>query len=270
MNAVACRVIGASCRRGDREVLRDVSLDVEHGRVLALVGPNGAGKSSLLGLLAADLHPSAGRVEILGRDAQSWRPRDLAVHRSVLLQANEVSFAFSVADVVEMGRSPWLGRSDAEDDQRAVENAVERADIGHLLDRPFTALSGGEKARVSLARVLAQDTEVVLLDEPTAALDLRHQEEVMVVARELADRGRAVVVVLHDLSVAAAYADRVAVVDAGRLVAHGRPHEVLTPERVEATYGIAVHVVRTPDGHLSVIPQRGSSRPPEFPDNVSP
>lgn len=258
MSAVACRVLAASCRRGDREVLHDVTLDVERGTVLALVGPNGAGKSSLLGLLAADLAPSAGRVEILGRDAGAWRPRDLAVHRSVLLQANEVSFAFTVAEVVQMGRNPWLGRSDAAEDRRAIESAVDRADVHHLLDRPFTALSGGEKARASLARVLAQDTDIVLLDEPTAALDLRHQEEVMAVARELAERGRAVVVVLHDLSVAAAYADRVAVVDAGRLVAHGTPEDVLTPELVEATYGIAVHVVRTPDGHLSVVPRRST------------
>ena len=257
---VAYEARGVTCRLGGREIIHDVDLDVRHGEVLALVGPNGAGKSTLLGALTGDVPVAAGEVRLEGRPLGSWSASDLARARSVLLQANQVSFPFTVREVVEMGRSPWLGRATAEEDADAIAAAVERTDISHLLDRAFTALSGGEKARASLARVLAQQTDVVLLDEPTAALDLRHQEEVMVVARSLAASGRAVVVVLHDLSLAAARADRIAMVDRGRIVAAGAPSDVLTPERIESVYGIAVHVLTdTPDGHLIVVPHRERS-----------
>lgn len=270
MNA-ACAVRSVTCRRGGRPVLRDVSLEVLPREVLALVGPNGAGKSSLLGVLAGDLGVAEGEVELGGRPIGSWAPRELARQRSVLLQANDVSFPFRAAEVVEMGRSPWAGIATLADDATALARAVAQADVEHVMGRPYTTLSGGERARVSLARVLAQDTQVVLLDEPTAALDLRHQEEVMAVARDLARAGRAVVVVLHDLSVAAAWADRIAIIDAGRLVARGRPVDVLTEDRVLEVYGIAVHVVRTPDGHVAVVPRRavGAGAASQQPDEVS-
>ncbi|MCD9155323.1 heme ABC transporter ATP-binding protein [Aeromicrobium duanguangcaii] len=258
--SAAYEVRGVTCRLGGREIVHGVDLDVHHGEVLALVGPNGAGKSTLLGTLTGDVAVESGEVRLQGRPLAQWSPADLARARGVLLQANQVSFPFTVREVVEMGRSPWVGRTTAEQDDAAIAEAVDRTDIAHLLDRPFTALSGGEKARASLARVLAQQTDVVLLDEPTAALDLRHQEEVMVVARDLAAAGRAVIVVLHDLSLAAARADRIAMLAGGRMVSVGTPAEVLTPERVESVYGIAVHVLTdTPDGHLIVVPHRGLS-----------
>lgn len=254
---VAYEVRGLTCRLGGREIVTDVDLDVRHGEVLALVGPNGAGKSTMLGALTGDIPAERGEIRLGGRPLSEWAARDLARARAVLLQANQVSFPFTVRQVVEMGRSPWIGRSTEEEDNAAIEEAIDVTDIRHLLDRPFTALSGGEKARASLARVLAQRTDVVLLDEPTAALDLRHQEEVMVVARSLAIAGRAVVVVLHDLSLAAARADRIAIIDTGRVVSVGPPEEVLTPDRVAAVYGIGVHILSdTPDGHLIVVPHR--------------
>ncbi|MFS0886442.1 heme ABC transporter ATP-binding protein [Aeromicrobium sp. 179-A 4D2 NHS] len=256
----AYEVRGLTCRLGGREIVRGVDLEVRHGEVLALVGPNGAGKSTLLGALTGDVPVASGEILLEGRPLGQWSSADLARARSVLLQANQVSFPFTVREVVEMGRSPWLGRSTAQEDEAAIAEAIERTDIAHLLDRPFTALSGGERARASLARVLAQRTPVVLLDEPTAALDLRHQEDVMVVARDLAAAGRAVVVVLHDLSLAAARADRMAIVEAGRIVGIGTPADVLTPETVERVYGIAVHVLTdTPDGHPIVVPHRERS-----------
>lgn len=253
----AYEVRGLTCRLGGRDIVTGVDLDVRHGEVLALVGPNGAGKSTLMGALTGDVAAAEGRIRLDGRDLHDWSARDLARQRAVLLQANQVSFPFTVREVVEMGRNPWVGHASAAEDDEAIAQAVDVTDIGHLLDRPFTALSGGEKARASLARALAQRTPVVLLDEPTAALDLRHQEEVLLVARDLAAQGRAVVVVLHDLSLAAARADRVAVVDAGRIVAVGSPEDVLTPARVTEVYGIGVHVLTdTPDGHLLVVPRR--------------
>lgn len=268
---VSYRVRGLECRLGGRTVLAGVDLDIVGGEVLALVGPNGAGKSTLLGALAGDRHPVAGTVSLAGRPLAEWPQRDLARQRAVLLQANQVSFPFTVAEVVEMGRSPWQGLPEADEDDAAIAEAVRQTDTADLLGRRFTALSGGEKARVSLARVLAQRTPVVLLDEPTAALDLRHQEDVMAISRALAAAGRTVVTVLHDLSLAAAWADRIAMLSLGRLVAVGAPAEVLTADRIAEVYGVDVHVLTdTPDGRLIIVPKRGfSDRVSPFSDTVS-
>lgn len=251
----AYEVRNLGVRLDRRDILANVSLDVSRGKVLALVGPNGAGKSTLLGALSGDLRPSAGSIRFFGQELRSWTPRALARHRSVLLQANEVSFAFTVRQVVEMGRSPWWGLDDVEGDERFIADALKRTDTAHLLDRAFSTLSGGEKARVSLARVLAQNAEVVLLDEPTAALDLRHQEEVMTLARDIASEGRTVIVVVHDLSLAAAFADEIALIDQGRLAALGPPGDVLTAERVEQVYltKVAIHTV---EGQIVILPRR--------------
>jgi iron complex transport system ATP-binding protein len=238
------------------EIVRDVSIEIHAGEVLALVGPNGAGKSTLLSVLSGDVRATAGSVEIDGRDIRSVRHLELARLRSVLTQENQVSFPFTVAEVVEMGRSPWVRAGSRDDDDAAIRAAIQATDVAHLVTRRYTSLSGGEKARVSLARVLAQDTATVFLDEPTAALDLRHQEDVMATAAAIARRGRAVVVVVHDLSLAAAYADRVALVAGGRLESVGTPAEVLTAERVERVYGLAVDVV-TRGGKPVILPVRG-------------
>lgn len=244
MGAAIVTARGIRVRRDEREILTEIDLDVRLGEVLALVGPNGAGKSTLLSVLSGDLQPAGGSVELDGRPISSFRPLELARRRSVLSQANVVSFPFRVLEIVQMGRSPWTRTAELADDQQAVLEAIRATDIEHLLGRRFTTLSGGEQARVSLARVLAQRTPVVFLDEPTAALDLRHQEEVMRLARELAAEGRAVIVVVHDLSLAGAYADRIALLDGGRLDAVGTPLEVMTADRVGRVYGLDVQIHR--------------------------
>jgi iron complex transport system ATP-binding protein len=236
-------------------VLDDVSLEVRAGEVLVLVGPNGAGKSTLLGVLSGERRPSRGTVTIAGRELGGIRHQELARLRSVLTQENTVSFPFLVSEVVAMGRAPWARTIEGRDDVTAVAEAMDAADVHHLAARRYTALSGGEKARVSLARVLAQQTPVVFLDEPTASLDLRHQEDVMRIARAIAEQGRAVVVVLHDLSLASAYADRLALISSGRLEAVGSPAEVLSEERVERVYGLPVQL-HLLDGRPVVVPQR--------------
>jgi len=257
MTAIAYALRAVSVDKGGRRILDDVSLEIGYGRLLALVGPNGAGKSTLLSVLTGDTPTTSGAVTLEGAELAGWPARELARIRSVLLQENQVAFAFRAGDVVEMGRAPWAGVADAADDERAIADAIERADVADLLERPYPELSGGEKARVSLARVLAQDTSIVLLDEPTAALDLRHQEDVLRTARELARAGRAVVVVLHDLSLAAAYADEVAMIDRGRLVACGAPADVLTATRIAEVYGTTVHVIADPStGAPVVLPVR--------------
>jgi iron complex transport system ATP-binding protein len=225
-----------------RAIIKNISLDVFPGEVLALVGPNGAGKSTLLSLMSGDTSPSSGHATLQGKEVSKYRPEESARLRSVLMQSNIVSFPFTVWEIVEMGRAPWARTPKFVEDTDAIEQALRLADVLGLAERRFNQLSGGERARVSLARVLAQRTPVVLLDEPTAALDLRHQEEVMATLRSLADAGAAVVVVVHDLSQAAGYADRVAMIVAGELDAVGSPTEVIAAERVSRVYGVEVDI----------------------------
>ena len=233
---------GVGLKLEGRAIISDVTLDVFPGEVVALVGPNGAGKSTLLSLMAGDVGPSMGSALLAGREASKYRPEEAARLRSVLMQSNAVSFPFTVREIVEMGRAPWARTPLLSEDGDAISSAMELADVAHLEHRRFTQLSGGERARVSLARVLAQRTPVVLLDEPTAALDLRHQEDVMTTVRHLARDGAAVVVVVHDLSVAAGYADRVALLVEGGLDAIGVPTEVLEANRVSRVYGVDVDI----------------------------
>lgn len=246
---------GIAVRVGGTEILRDVDLTVPRGTLLALVGPNGAGKSTLLSVIAGDVTPASGSVLIDGNEVASQSARALARRRSVMLQEQRLAFGFRVVDVVRMGRAPWAG-TDAEDlDEQAVGSAVATAELAPLANRTYPTLSGGEKARTGFARVLAQQTAVVLLDEPTAAMDLRHQEAVLTEARRLAGDGHTVVVVLHDLSLAAAYADRICLLSDGRVVADGSPRQVLEAERLGTVYRHRVDVVEI-GGSLVVVPDR--------------
>lgn len=255
---VLAEASGLRVRLGGREVLAGVSLAARAGEVLALVGPNGAGKSTLLAALAADLPADEGVVRVCGRPTAQWPARELALRRAVLPQAAALSFPFTVEDVVRMGRAPWAGTALEEDDDRVVREAMASTEVGEFASRPFSALSGGERARVALARVLAQRTPLLLLDEPTAALDLRHQELVLRLCRERAAAGDAVVVVLHDLGLAAAYADRAAVLRGGALAVEGAPGEVFTAELLSEVYRQPVEVFPHPrTGAPLVTPVRG-------------
>ncbi|MFD7519037.1 heme ABC transporter ATP-binding protein [Streptomyces niveus] len=250
-------------RLGRRDVLGGpgggVDLVVRAGEVLVLVGPNGAGKSTLLAALAADLDATgtSGRVRIGDRPAHDWSAPELALRRAVLPQAATLSFPFPVEEVVRMGRAPWAGTAAADEDDAAVADAMAATEVAEFARRPFSALSGGERARVALARVLAQRAPLLLLDEPTAALDLRHQELVLRVCRARAAAGDAVVVVLHDLGLAAAHADRAAVLHEGRVVADGPPAEVFGGELLSRVYRQPVEVFPHPrTGTPLVIPMR--------------
>jgi iron complex transport system ATP-binding protein len=222
-----------------------------------LVGPNGAGKSTLLAALAGDLDPDQGAVVIDGAPVGSWRANELAIRRGVLLQRVALSFPFTVTQVVRMGRAPWSGTTAEDWDDAVVAQAMVETDVRHLADRVFTTLSGGEQARVALARVLAQEARILLLDEPTASLDVRHQEQVLGIARSRADRGDAVVVVLHDLDIAAAHADVVVVLSDGRIRAQGPPDVVCTSELLTEVYEHPIEVLRHPrTGGLVIVPWR--------------
>ncbi|MFE6893810.1 heme ABC transporter ATP-binding protein [Streptomyces sp. NPDC057694] len=242
---------------GGRAVLSGVDLTVRAGEVLALVGPNGAGKSTLLAALAADLPAGSGELLVHGRPPAAWSAPELALRRALLPQSATLSFPFPVADVVRMGRAPWAGTEREDEDDAVIAAALAATETTAFTARPFAALSGGERARVALARVLAQSAQLLLLDEPTAALDLRHQELVLRVCRERAAAGDAVVVVLHDLGLAAAHADRVAVLHGGRVTAAGPPAEVFTGPLLSEVYQHPVEVLPHPgSGAPLVVPVR--------------
>ncbi|MGX1560753.1 heme ABC transporter ATP-binding protein [Streptomyces sp. NPDC055506] len=250
---------GLRVRLGALDVLKGVDLTVRAGEVLALVGPNGAGKSTLLSALAADVPAAEGVVRVHGRPAADWPAPDLALRRAVLPQSPALSFPFTVEEVVRMGRAPHAASpaTTPADDDRAVAEAMAATEVTGFATRPFSALSGGERARVALARVLAQHAPLLLLDEPTAALDLRHQELVLRLCRSRAHTGDAVVVVVHDLGLAAAYAHRVALLCAGRVAADGPPAEVFSERLLTEVYDQPVEVLPHPrTGALLVTPRR--------------
>lgn len=243
---------------GGRPLLAGAAVRVAAGEVVALLGPNGAGKSTLLSVLAGDVRPDGGAVTLRGRPLSGYGAAELALHRALLPQSAALSFPFPADEVVRMGRAPWAGTAAAAEDAAAVAEAMAATESTAFAGRPFTALSGGERARVALARVLAQRTPLLLLDEPTAALDLRHQELVLRVARARAAAGDGVVVVLHDLSLAAAYADRVVLLTGGATVADGPVAEVLRAPLLSEVYGHPVEVLAHPrTGVPLVLPERG-------------
>ncbi len=218
-------------------LLRQVSLALEAGEVLAVLGPNGAGKTTLLRVLAGELR-GEGEVWLGASRLSELGGLERARRLAVLRQENEVGFAYSVIEVVGFGRIPFGDRGD-----EAIRAALERFDVEHLAGRSYPTLSGGEKRRVHLARVWAQvhgvEDAVLLLDEPLAALDLRHQEQVLRAMRARAQAGAAVLWVAHDLSLASLAADRVALLECGELRASGAPREVLTAERVRQVFGVS-------------------------------
>jgi iron complex transport system ATP-binding protein len=230
---------------GGARLLADVSLAVRPGELVALVGPNGAGKSTLLRVLAGDLDPTEGGVLLDGKPLGSYRAAALARRRAVMPQQTILQFAFTVREVVEMGRAA-RPNSDSEAHRAAVDASLARTDASALAGRTYPTLSGGEQQRVTLARVLAQEAPLLLLDEPTNSLDLRHQELVLQTARSAAADGAAVLAVLHDLNLAAAYADRVALLSGGRLAACGPPWEVFTEALLSEIFQHPIAVCRHP------------------------
>lgn len=240
---LAARRVGWRPSKGAPPIVDDVTLELHGGELLVLVGPNGAGKSTLLSLLAGDREPSSGEVELDGLPLEDLEARPLARRRAVMPQSPGIPFGFFAYELVELGRTPWQGVPGRPDDRAVVDEAMRRTDLLTLALRRADVLSGGERARLALARALAQDTAILLLDEPTASLDPRHQHEVMRVARELASEGRGVLAVLHDLNLAARYAHRVAVMHEGRISACGTPAEVLTDGVLQAAYDHPLRVV---------------------------
>jgi iron complex transport system ATP-binding protein len=241
---------GVTVRAGRAVLVDDVSLDVAGGELLALVGPNGAGKTTLLGALAGDRCVAAGMVSLAGRAAHALPARALARTRAVLPQRSILAASFTALEVVMLGFVDPIGDEAAR--RAEARRLLGEVELGGFADRLYPTLSGGEQQRVHLARVLAQlgdaGGRALFLDEPTAALDPRHQHLVLGRARRAAAAGHAVVAVLHDLSLAARWADRIALLDRGRLAGCGRPEEVLRPDLLRAVFSVAFDLVPHPGG----------------------
>ena len=266
MKGWTCR--GVSFRYPESATLAvdSVTLDVPAGACTAVLGPNGSGKSTLLRLLLGTLAPAAGEVELDGRPVARWERPEIARAVGVVPQGEEAAFPMSVRELVAMGRYPHLGpwRREGDADRRAVENAMRRCDVLGLAHRPVSTLSGGERQRARVARALAQEPAALALDEPTAALDVSHEMAIFELLRELGRVGTTVLLVTHNLNLAARYADRLVLLDRGAVAAAGAPAEVLTRETVERVYGWPVRIGRHegpgPDeGAPQVIPLAGEA-----------
>ncbi|KYG09854.1 ABC transporter permease [Sorangium cellulosum] len=263
--AIELRDVAASYPTG-RLALEGISLEVRAGELCAVLGPNGAGKSTLARVLSGALRPARGGATLLGRPLAGMDRRAIARCVAVVPQGIASAPGFSAREVVMMGRAPHQGawmRASRRDDE-AVARALEACDLVELSERPVAELSGGEQKRVAIARALAQEAQVLILDEPGAHLDIRHSIEVHeVVRREVAERRLACVAVLHDLNAAAQYADRVALLKAGRLVAQGTIEEVMTYRRLKDVFEAELYVgVNELDGSRYFLPVRGA-RPGE-------
>lgn len=268
----ALRVDSATVAVDGRDLLKSVSLDIRGGELVAIVGPNGAGKTTLLKVLAGDADLTDGAVFIDGRPLQDFDAKELARRRAVMPQSGYMPFLFTARDVVRMGRAPWEGeRGEREHGARLTDAAMNLTDTRPYASRAYPTLSGGEQSRVTLARVLAQETPILLVDEPTAHLDPRHQHLVLSLLAELASEGAAVAAVLHDLNLAAAYADRVAVLDAGTLICAAPPRQSLDPDLLEPVFHVRFQTLPHPTLDrplLAALPRRAAPpAPPASPQD---
>jgi iron complex transport system ATP-binding protein len=250
-------------RLGGREVLDGVSLEVRPGEMVGLVGRNSAGKTTVVRVASGVWAPRRGGVRLAGRELSAWSRRELARRVAVVPQQTTVPFPFRVAEVVLMGRTPHLGalRFEGREDAARAQQAMERLGIASLAERSVLELSGGERQLTMVARALCQDAELILLDEPTAFLDLEHRLEVLALVKELTARGRAALVVSHDLGLVARFCDRLAILAGGRVLADGTPGRVLTPDLLREGFGIEAEILAASDGSPVVVPRKAAPRP---------
>ncbi len=229
-------------------ILRGVSCEVSPGQCVGILGPNGAGKSTLLRIMAATLPASAGVIVLDGRELRQWSAQERARRLAFVPQRTEHAFSFRVCEIVLMGRTPYLKRwqNESEEDLRMVQEAMMLTDVTHLAERDVTTLSGGEMQRVAIARAVAQRPAFLLLDEPTASLDLRHQMDTVQLLHRLTRQGVSIVTVLHDLNLALTACSTVIVLQHGAVSAAGPPRTVLTPQTIRAVFGVDVCIVNNP------------------------
>lgn len=257
-NAVTFRV-------GTKALLEEASFSLEPGHVCGVVGLNGAGKSTLLRCLSGDLAATSGSVELNGKPLEEWRRRERAQRVAVLSQELQIDFPLTVFEVVLLGRAPHVRLRESKTDYAIAQETLVAMGVEHLAEREYPSLSGGEKQRVQLARVLAQlwrdherpavEPRFLLLDEPTSSLDLIHQHRVMQIVLGIAARGVGILVILHDLNLASRYTRQLLVLKDGRIIANGETRSILQPELVRDAFGVRAHLIPHPEAdHFLIVP----------------
>lgn len=247
--------------RNERPVLSNISTTLSPGELVALIGPNGAGKSTLLNVLSGELAPSQGQITLHGQPLHHYSVLDQARQRAVMSQNYDVAFPFTVEEIVAMGRHCWNRTPQAHQDTHIVNRMIEEHHLEPLRHTALPQISGGERQRTAFARVNAQNVPILFLDEPLSAMDIRHQEATMNRLRNLTDHGHTSLVVLHDLSTAAHYADRLLLLADGQLVAEGPPENICRAELLSQVYRTSLQVHHDDAGNIiSIVPERNRRR----------
>lgn len=262
MNEPVLQADGLSVGYESRTVLTDVSFAVRPSELVGLIGANGAGKSTLLKTVRGLLAPLGGTVALLGRDIRQLSPRAFAQQAAYLSQQTEIPFGYTVRDIAMTGRYPYLGwwQREGGRDRALVDASLAYVGMTALADRPMQELSGGQRQRALFAKVLAQQTPVLLLDEPATGLDLFYQEELFHFCQDICAAGRTVLMVVHELGLAARFCSRLLLFGGGQLLADGAPSDVLTPARLTAAYDVPIAVDALPTGHYDVYVADGQKR----------
>lgn len=247
-----------------REVLKGVSFQMKQGEMVGIIGPNGAGKSTLLKAVMGQIPIFSGKVSVMGGLVQELSPKEFAKRAAYLQQSAETTFSYTAREVVMAGRYPYLSwwQQESEADRRLADACLAYTGVEGLAERPLPAMSGGQRQRVLLAKVLAQQTPLLLLDEPSTGLDLVYQEEIFRFCQELCRAGKTVLMVVHELSLAARFCSRLLLIAGGRKLADGIPSDVLSPQNLSQAYGRDFRVVCNPlTGHLDIFTEKSDRQP---------
>ena len=242
-----------SKRYGSTTVVDDVSIEFPQGKVISMIGPNGAGKSTIMGMISRLIERDTGTVEFLGRDIKDWKSKDLAKHLAILTQTNNTEMKLTVRELVSFGRFPYSGNRLTQEDEVKVDEAISYMQLEEFQDRFIDELSGGQRQRAFIAMVIAQDTEYVLLDEPTNNLDIYHATNMMKMVRRLSDElGKTIILVLHEINYAAFYSDYVCALVQGKVELFGPVEEVMTKENLSRIYKVDFEIMEIEGKPLSV------------------
>ena len=242
-------------RIAQKWIVRDINLKVEAGEFWVFAGPNGAGKSTLLRLISGELSPQKGKIRLFGHDIDAYSPQELAPSRAYLQQKRDVNFPFRALEIVLLGRYPHLdGAKETPEDWEIARKSMKQVEADAFTERLYPTLSGGEASRVDLARILAQEPRLFLLDEPTNHLDPRHQVQILDLCRSIVQSGKSVIAAIHDLNLAAMYADKVLMLRDGNAVAVGTPETVFTPRQLESVYDLPFETLHTSSGRTLITP----------------
>lgn len=240
-------------RYDGKAVVNEVSFAIPKGKVISLIGPNGAGKSTVMGIISRLIAPDGGTVDFEGSDIGKWKSRELSKRLAILTQTNNIQMKLTVRELVTFGRFPYSGGRTTAEDQEIIDRAISYMELGAFEDRFIDELSGGQRQRAYIAMVIAQDTEYVLLDEPTNNLDIYHATNMMKIVRRLCDElGKTVILVLHEINYAAFYSDYICAFKDGRIAKFGTVKEVMTKENLSQVYGVDFEIMEIAGRPLSI------------------